>query len=113
MRVPMSKRKGDYMKRIYLSVITVGLLLVMPALVYATNAPPVEQALVREGDYAIEMVKALNINTALDEATAENALATLGIAPQTGWISDFPLRLISLTSYRYQWMRLSKREDFI
>ncbi len=79
------------MKRLYLSILTAGLLLVMPAFAYATDAPPVGQALVREGDYAVEMVKALNINAGQDEAASENALATLGIAPQTGWISDFPV----------------------
>jgi len=84
-------RKGAYMKRLYLSIITAGFLLVIPAFVYAKDAPPVEQALVREGDYAVELVKALNINAAQGEAEAENALATLGIAPETGWISDFPV----------------------
>jgi len=79
------------MKRLYLSVLTAGLLFVMPAFAYAKDTPPVEQTLVREGDYAVEMVKALNINAGQDEAAAENALASLGIAPQTGWISDFPV----------------------
>jgi len=79
------------MKRLYLSILTAGFLFVMPAMAYAQDAPPVGQALVREGDYAVELVKALNINTAQGEAGAENALATLGIAPKSGWISDFPV----------------------
>ena len=79
------------MKKLYLSIITAGFLLVMPAMAYAQDAPPIGQSLVREGDYAVELVKALNINAAQGEADAENALATLGIAPKSGWISDFPV----------------------
>lgn len=79
------------MKKLYLSIITAGLLLVLPAMAYAQDAPPIGQALVREGDYAVELVKALHIQAAQGEADAENSLAALGIAPKSGWISDFPV----------------------
>ena len=53
--------------------------------------PPVAPALVREGDFAIELVTELNLGTAENEAGAETMLTTRGIAPQNGWISDYPV----------------------
>lgn len=84
------------MKRLFLVIITAGLLLV-PFAAYAGTgsesaaAPPVSQTLVREGDYAIELVGALNIGSVEDETQAEDILAAAGIAPDSGWISDFPV----------------------
>jgi hypothetical protein len=53
--------------------------------------PPVAPALVREGDFAIELVTELNLGTAENEAEAETMLTTPGIAPRNGWISDYPV----------------------
>src|SRR5512135_1968371 len=81
------------MKRLLFLVITAGLLL-MPLAAYAAekgSPPPVSQALVREGDYAVDLVKALNIGSVEDETQAEDILAAAGIAPNSGWISDFPV----------------------
>ena len=56
-----------------------------------SGAPPVEQPLVREGDFAVELATALNLTRSHDEAAAERELITIGIAPQNGWISDYPM----------------------
>jgi hypothetical protein len=53
--------------------------------------PPISQPLVREGDFAINLVSALNLGTATGGADAENILASAGIAPKNGWISDYPV----------------------
>ncbi len=55
------------------------------------NSPPVAQTLVREGDFAIKLATDLNLGNPTDEAAAENMLATAGIAPVNGWISDYPV----------------------
>ncbi|MFZ0946429.1 MAG: hypothetical protein WB930_00580 [Syntrophobacteraceae bacterium] len=54
-------------------------------------APPIEQPLVREGDFAVKLANALNINTSSDEAAAESALSSIGIEPRNGWIADYPI----------------------
>jgi hypothetical protein len=85
------------MKRIYLPVIA-ALLLAMPVAAGAAaaadaskSAPPIGQMLVREGDYAVRLAQALKVTPAATEADAESALAGIGIAPDNGWISDFPV----------------------
>ncbi|MHB8174502.1 MAG: hypothetical protein ACYDFU_08620, partial [Nitrospirota bacterium] len=86
------------MKRLYLSIITVTLFLISPSLALASDyvsaskpAPSVGQQVIREGDYAIELVQALKIGPQEKEADAETALANIGIAPTSGWISNFPV----------------------
>ncbi len=85
------------MKRIYLAVIA-GLLLMVPlaaGTAYAADisksTPPIGQMLVREGDYAVKLAQSLKVGPATTEADAENALVKVGIAPDSGWISDFPV----------------------
>jgi len=56
-----------------------------------TQSPPIAQPLIREGDFAIKLVEALNIGKAESEAEAESMLASAGIAPQNGWIADYPV----------------------
>ena len=57
-----------------------------------TNTPPpVAPDLVREGDFAIRLVSGLEIGTAENETEAEAMLASAGIAPKNGWISDYPV----------------------
>jgi len=55
------------------------------------NSPPVEQPLVPEGLFAVELVRALRIGQAQNEAQAENMLSAIGIEPRNGWISDYPV----------------------
>ena len=84
------------MKRIMVANASIALLLI-PAVFYAqseqtaTQAPPVAQPLVREGDFAVKLVDALKIGTAQNEAEAETTLASSGIAPRNGWIADYPV----------------------
>jgi len=84
------------MKIPFISVFVAGLLLV-PSIAWpqaqegASELPQVAQPLVREGDFAIKLVEALNLGTAEDEAQAESMLVTAGIEPRNGWISDYPM----------------------
>jgi hypothetical protein len=57
----------------------------------AAVPPPVAPTLVREGDFATELVTELNLGTAKNEADAESMLVASGIAPRNGWISDYPV----------------------
>ena len=86
------------MKRLYLVILTVSMFLIVPAFAVAgeyapdtKSAPSVGQQVIREGDYAVELVQALKIGPQQGEADAETALANIGITPQSGWISDFPV----------------------
>ena len=56
-----------------------------------TTPPPVASTLVREGDFASRLVSALEIGTAENETEAEIMLASAGIGPKNGWISDYPI----------------------
>ena len=56
-----------------------------------TKAPPMGQTLVREGDFAVKLAEVLRIGQGKGEAEAESMLATIGIAPQNGWIADYPV----------------------
>ncbi len=73
-----------------------AMLAFLPALSYAADAaknkekPPVSQTLVREGDYAVLLADTLKLGK-MGEVQAESKLASLGIAPLSGWISDFPV----------------------
>jgi hypothetical protein len=57
----------------------------------ANAPPPVAPTLVREGDFAFNLVSGLEMGTAENEAEAETILAAAGIAPKNGWISDYPV----------------------
>jgi len=57
----------------------------------AVKPPPVAQSLVREGSFAVKLAEAFNIGTPQDEAAAESMLASIGIAPNNGWIADYPV----------------------
>jgi hypothetical protein len=73
-----------------------ALLALMPELTHAADTaqakdkPPVFQTLVREGDYAVRVAETLKLGK-MGEVQAESKLASLGIAPLSGWISDFPV----------------------
>jgi hypothetical protein len=57
----------------------------------ALEAPPVAQALVREGDFAVRLADALKLGSPASEVEAMSALAAAGVAPQNGWIADYPI----------------------
>ena len=57
----------------------------------STQAPPIAQTLIREGDFAMKLVNQLKLGTAQNEAEAESTLASSGIAPKNGWIADYPV----------------------
>jgi hypothetical protein len=57
----------------------------------ATQAPPIAQALIREGDFAVKLAERLKIGQAKSEAEAESMLASAGIIPKNGWIGDYPV----------------------
>ncbi|HEY8157603.1 MAG TPA: hypothetical protein VIF10_02765 [Methylobacter sp.] len=56
-----------------------------------THPPPVEQALVPESVFAMQLVDALKLGPVPDEAKAEERLSGLGIEPKNGWIADYPV----------------------
>ena len=63
-----------------------------PASIQAGNSlPPVEQALVPEGVFAVQLAEALKPGPAQDEAKAEELLSGLGIEPKNGWITEYPV----------------------
>jgi hypothetical protein len=55
------------------------------------GAAPVSQPLIREGDFALKLAEELHIATTDNEAEAESELSAAGIAPQNGWIADYPV----------------------
>ncbi len=73
------------------------ILLLIPLTIHAQTEqanptpPPVEQPLIREGDFAVRLVSALGLGTTEDEVEAENLLGGVGIAPRNGWIADYPV----------------------
>jgi hypothetical protein len=55
------------------------------------QAPPVAQTLVREGDFAIKLAVRYELGSPASEAEAESLLASVGVLPRNGWISDYPV----------------------
>ncbi len=56
-----------------------------------SGPPPLEQPLVREGQFAVELATAFNLTSSHDEAAAEDYLISINIMPRNGWISDYPV----------------------
>jgi hypothetical protein len=54
-------------------------------------SPPVAPPLVPEGIFAVQLVEALKIGQAQDEAQAETMLSAIGIEPRNGWIAGYPV----------------------
>jgi hypothetical protein len=84
------------MKKIIVLLMAIVLLLI--PLVYPVQStqnpispPPVSPALVRQGDFAFNLLEALELGTAYSETQAMEMLAEIGIEPKDGWISDYPL----------------------
>lgn len=74
-----------------LVILTILALVLIPAMLFAAANPPIEQPLVREGTLAVKLVSVLRLGTTSDEATAESLLTSSGIAPQNGWMADYPV----------------------
>ena len=53
--------------------------------------PPIEQPLVSEGEFAVELASSLNLTSSHDETAAESSLGAINIAPRNGWIADYPM----------------------
>jgi hypothetical protein len=92
------ERGNGAMNRTIVIVLAIAGLLLLPAAAYpqagqetTAAAPPVAPPLVREGTFALSLVKALDLGTALNEAEAESLLASFGIAPRNGWTADYPV----------------------
>ena len=84
------------MKRVLVILVAAGLVLApYTASVNAQSStslrPPIEQPLVSEGEFAVELATSLNLTSSQDEAAAESSLAAINIAPRNGWISDYPM----------------------
>jgi hypothetical protein len=84
------------MKRVLLILVAAGLVLApytasVNAQVSTSGRPPIEQPLVSEGEFAVELATALNLTSSHDEAAAEDALASINISPRNGWICDYPM----------------------
>ena len=87
------------MTKLLVTILAFGLLL-MPFTVYgqsvqkamipsqseqtATEAPPVSQNLVPEGDFALKLAAALDLGTPTTEVQAEDMLTSVGIEPHNG-----------------------------
>jgi len=56
-----------------------------------SGPPPIAQALVREGDFAVRLTAALGLGSYQNEAAAESRLGDVGIVPRNGWIADYPV----------------------
>jgi len=85
------------MKRLSAIAMALALLLLLSPAGYpqakeaTSSPPPVAPNLVREGDFAMALVSVLEMGTAESETEAETILASAGIAPENGWISDYPV----------------------
>ena len=75
------------------------------------TAPPVAQALVREGEFALKLAGRLKMGSPGSEAEAESALASAGIAPRNGWIADYPITpdIVGELQYAISQAAVSKR----
>ena len=84
------------MKRVLVILVAAGLVLTpytgsVSAQSSTSGRPPIEQPLVSEGEFAVELATALNLTSSNDEAAAEDALDSISITPRNGWISDYPM----------------------
>lgn len=72
--------------------------LLFPTMAAAQNEPlayaeeqTMAPSVVRQGDFALRLVTALNLPASEDEAAAARALTALGIQPAGGWVADQPM----------------------
>jgi hypothetical protein len=91
------RKEEARMKKVIIAMISIAFLLV-PHIVYPQSEqtgskapPPVSQQLVPEGTFALKLAPALKLGTPENEIQAVDTLASVGIAPKNGWISDYPV----------------------
>ncbi len=56
-----------------------------------STTPSIEQSLVPESVFAMQLAEALKLGPVDDEAKAEELLSELGIEPKNGWIAEYPV----------------------
>ena len=90
-------------KRTMVSILVTAALVLFPVPFYgqgqsggvtnqmSATSPPVAPPLVPEGVFAVQLVEALKIGQAQDEAQAETMLSAIGIEPKNGWIAGYPV----------------------
>jgi len=99
-----------------LTIATALGLIIIPFVVYAQSeqagpiaaepeqagakAPPVSQQLIPEGDFALKLATDLKLGAPTTEVQAEDLLMAVGIAPQNGWIADYPMTPIIIGQVR-------------
>jgi hypothetical protein len=99
-------KEGSAMKELLVIMLAFGLTMI-PFMVYgqpagvgtavpeseqtATDAPPVSQVLVAEGDFALRLAAALQLGAPTTDVQAEDMLTAVGITPRNGWIADYPM----------------------
>jgi hypothetical protein len=92
----LKRKEGAHMNKIFITMITMTFLL-LPLNMHAQSdqksaaTPPISQALVPEGEFAVKLASALKLGTPDNEAQAEDMLTSVGITPRNGWISDYPM----------------------
>jgi len=79
------------MSRVFALALSLALPLAAHAQTGPIQGPPVSQPLVAEGTFALQLISALGLGEAATEAQAEDILASVGVAPQNGWITDYPV----------------------
>jgi hypothetical protein len=90
-------KEGGQMKKLSAIAIPLALFLMSSPAAYpqaeqtTKRPPPVAPTLVREGEFATSLASGLEMGTAVNETEAEALLASAGIAPKNGWISDYPV----------------------
>ncbi len=84
------------MKSLFVALIILTAFASIPILASAQTDQPsadntrISQALIREGDLAVELAAGLKVGAPKNEAEAEDALSAAGIIPSNGWIADYP-----------------------
>jgi hypothetical protein len=91
------KREGDPMNKPQCFTVILLVVLMFRLSIPATTGaqpegpPPIGGPLVREGDFAVRLLSALDLGTIDDEVEAETRLGEVGIIPRNGWIADYPV----------------------
>jgi len=78
----------------------------------STEAPQKEQALVREGRFAIRLASALKLLTTDDETEAMRELSWFKVEPRGGWIADHPVTPEILRELRRDVARAAEADRF-
>lgn len=104
------------MKRVFIFLLIASFVLAfstpgVPSERTSNEPPPVAQALVREGDFAVELAQELRLGALDDEAQAESALSAIGVAPRNGWIADYPVTPVVLAEIQFSIREAARRGD--